>query len=164
MSASRSTLRMVFAACVLVIGGSAACGEDDDTSATTTEASTTTTTTIEASTTTTTEATTATVDEVVGWIQAQLDEEFAQSTPPSGVAGPSQITCADTGTVEVGGVLACTVEPTTEPATLLETGNAVIYVLDASGRAAFNVATESLALRRASWLARPDPQGSALFR
>ena len=133
---------MALATGALVVGGLAACGDDGDTSATTTEASTTTTTTIEASTTTTTEATTTTVDQVVAWIRAQLDEEFAQSTPPSGVTGPSQISCADTGTVEVGGVLACTVEPTTEPPSTLETGSAVIYILDASGRAAFDVATD----------------------
>jgi hypothetical protein len=126
-------------ATVLVVGGLWACGDDDGPSGTTTTTDRATTTT----TTTTTEATAPTVDSVVAWIQGELDAEFAESDPQPPVTGPSKIICADTGPVAVGGVLVCTVAPTTEPGQPLESGSAVIYVLAASGRSAFAVATDN---------------------
>ena len=130
-------------ASILLVGGFAACGDDGDaTTTTTTEAPTTTNTTTESSTTTTTEATTATVEAVVARIQGSWDDDFVQSTPPPGVIGPSQIACSDTGPIEVGGVFACESQPQTEPGVDLDRPGVVFYVLDASGRAAVDVATD----------------------
>lgn len=137
---------MALVAGVLLIGGLAACGDDGDTSTSTTDASTTTTTT-EASTTTTaatttTEATATTVEAVVARIEAEFAERYATSPVP-GVTGPVELVCADTGPIEVGGVFACSLHtPTSAELGPVEDGNLVVYVLDATGWAAWGAGVD----------------------
>ncbi len=107
------------------------------TTSTTTRAETT--TTVETSTT---EAPVGTVAEVVGWVQGWLDDQFERSDPPDGVVGPARIRCSDSGPVTGGDVLACTVEPQTAPGFELDVGGIVIYVLDASGPAMWEMGTD----------------------
>ena len=66
-----------------------------------------------------------TVEKVLAWI----DSEYPGSVPA----------CADVGRVEVGDVFACGGPPATAP---VEYGGTVIYVLDESGRAVWDSATD----------------------
>jgi hypothetical protein len=112
---------------------------------TTSEGSTTTTPTTATTVPTTTSTTAApgtTVEAVVAWMEAWLADQFERSDPPEGVVGPSQIDCDDSGPVPVGGVLACRLDSQTEPGFELDAAGAVIYVLDPSGRAVWEVGTD----------------------
>ena len=123
-------------------GGEDAAPTTTSTPTTTTSTSTTSTPTTTAPTTTTAPRTT-TVAAVAAWIQEQLNDSYAQSTPSPGVTGPDEIVCADTGPIEVGGGLACELRTPTEPGVSVENlAGAVIYVLDSSGRAAWTAQTE----------------------
>jgi hypothetical protein len=107
------------------------------TTTSTTTASTTSTTT------STTVLTTTTIEAVAAWIQEQFNDRYAQSPPPPGVAGPTEVHCTDTGPIEVGGVLGCELRIPTEPGFSIEDrAGAVIYVLDLSGRAAWTAGTD----------------------
>jgi len=120
-------------------------GEDtapSTTTTTTTEPTTTTTsTTTTTPPTTTTEATT-TIEAVAAWIQQQFNDRYAQSTPAPQVTGPTEIICTDTGPVAVGGVFGCHTHTPTEPPDQLEEAGVIVYVLDTTGRAAYNAATD----------------------
>jgi hypothetical protein len=111
---------------------------------TTSEGSTTTapTTTTVPPTTSTTAAPGTTVEAVVAWMEAWLADQFERSDPPEGVSGPSLIDCDDSGPVRVGGVIACRVEPQTDPGFELDAGGVATYVLDSSGRAVWEMGTD----------------------
>ena len=123
---------------VSIIGG---CGNGSD-EASATSADTSTATSTSATSTTDTEPATTTVEAVVAKIQAQFDANFAQSTPPPGVTGPTELVCTDTGPIEVGGVFGCSTRTPTEPGQGTEEGGVIAYVLDVDGRAAYDVATD----------------------
>ncbi len=124
--------------------------EADDAAPTTTSTPTTTTTTTTSTTTTTTtpttttEATTTTVEAVAAWIQQQYNDRYTQSppSPDHGVTGPTQLICTDSGPVAVGGVFGCVARTPTEPGMEVEDGNVIVYVLDTTGRAAYNGGTD----------------------
>ena len=107
-----------------------------------TSTTTTTTTTTVPSTTTSSSAAT-TVATVAAWIQDQLDEEYTQPDPVHGILGPWQIRCSETGEIAVGGVFVCDVVPNERNTVAWESGTAVIYVLDATGRAAWSTASDN---------------------
>lgn len=109
-----------------------------ETTTTTTEATTTTA----PATTSTTAAASTTVESVVAWMEAWLGDQFDRIDPPDGVIGPSEIDCDDSGSIRVGGVLACGTEPRTEPGFELDSGGVVVYVLDSSGRAVWEGGTD----------------------
>jgi hypothetical protein len=106
---------------------------------TTTAATSTTTTTVP---TTTAEPATTTVAAVAAWIQQQFNDRYAQSTPAVPVTGPTEIICTDTGPIAVGGVFGCHTRTPTEPPNQLEQAGVIVYVLDSTGRAAYNAATD----------------------
>ncbi len=110
----------------------------EDTAPTTTSSTTTTepTATTEPTTTTTmptatSEPTTTTVESVAAWINEHRQNDNIQV----------EIICADTGSIAVGGVLACQTAPVTEPVQVEDAG-VIVYVLDATGRSAYDVATD----------------------
>ena len=125
-------------AAITLVALSLAGGDDQPVS---TGATTTTTTTTVPSTTSSGAATT--VATVAAWIQDQLDEQYTQPDPVHGVLGPSQIRCSETGEIAVGGVFVCDVVPNERNTVDIETGTTVIYVLDATGRAAWSTATDN---------------------
>jgi hypothetical protein len=100
------------------------------------------TTSADAGSTPDTRSGTTTVEAVVGAIQAQLDADFAQSTPPPGVTGPTELVCNDTGPIDVGAVFGCSTRTPTELGQGVEEGGVIVYVLDVDGTAAFDVATD----------------------
>ena len=77
------------------------------------------------------------MEDVVAGMQAFIDEEFADSEPPEGVTGPSQLECLDTGPVRRGTVFACASFPQTAPDFPLDPAGVVAYVTDDSGSAAW---------------------------
>jgi hypothetical protein len=148
---SRRILSMVLVAGFAV----SACGADHatDTSqpgtpmppATTTEQ----VTTVQPSTTSVASTTTiqpaeepGTMEDVVAGMQTFIDEEFADSEPPEGVTGPSQLECLDTGPVHRGIAFACASLPQTAPDFPLEMAGVLAYVTDNSGRAAWVTGTD----------------------
>lgn len=148
---SRSILSSVLAAVFAV----SSCGANDSADisqpvttvpvSTTTEQVTTShpATTSLASTTTTERAEApVTVEDVVGGMQAMIDQEFAESDPPEGVIGPNQLECMDTGPVHRGTVFACASLPQTEPDFPLDPTGALAYVTDDSGTAAWVTGTD----------------------
>lgn len=127
-------------ATVLLIGG---CGADgDEVSKGPTSATGGVTSSGSSGTGAAVEGSAATVDAVMATIQAHFDEDFARGTPPPGVTGPTVLICTDSGSIDVGGVLGCGTRTPTEPGAEVEDGNVVAYVLDASGRVAFDGATD----------------------
>jgi hypothetical protein len=79
------------------------------------------------------------IETVVAGIHAWLDDHFEVS---EGVLGPYQLECRETGSVEIGDVLACVGTPQTEPDFPLDPVGVVIYVLDESGTAAWTYGTD----------------------
>jgi hypothetical protein len=95
----------------------------------TTTTSEVTTTTVPTTTSTSTPAGT-TVEDVVAWMEAWLADQFDRSDPLDGIVGPSSVVCGDSGPIDVGGVLACQLEPQTESGFEVDVPGVVIYVLD----------------------------------
>ncbi len=85
---------------------------------------------------------TTTVRAVVNWIQAGIDAAFAQSDPPDSILGPSQLDCADAGSIRVGGVLSCMLWTNHDRDFEFEDAGVTIYVLDTEGRAAWSAGTD----------------------
>ena len=132
------TVLLAIAILASLIGG---CGsEGDEVSATSADTSIATST--NATSATDTQPATTTVEAVIAKIQAQFDADFAQSTPPPGTTGPTELVCTDTGPIEVGGVFGCSTRFPAEPGEGTEEGGLVAYVLDADGRAAYDAATD----------------------
>lgn len=129
----RSTTVAVFLSIAIAVGIVGSCGDGDDRASTTSTSTTS---------TTDTQPATATVEAVVAGIQAQFDADFDRSTPPAGVTGPTELVCTDSGPIEVGTVFGCSTRTPTEPEQAVEEGGVVVYVLQADGTAAYDVATD----------------------
>ncbi|MGB8360801.1 MAG: hypothetical protein WCE80_05330 [Acidimicrobiia bacterium] len=155
-------LLILLGALVLVVGCSPAetgssttePAEPTSTSSTIVEATTSsvvqsTTSTVENTTTssavpdtTTTPGSNFTVEEIMAAVQADLDDEFAESEPPEGVVGPDQMHCVDSGAISVGGVLACEAIPQTAPDFELDTAGILVYVIDDAPTVAYLIGTD----------------------
>lgn len=130
----------ILAIAVMVgVGGSCTGGGDD---ASITPAGGSSASSTAASSTTGSQPATTTVETVVAMIQAEWDADFAQSAPPPGVTGPTELVCTDTGPIDVGGVFGCSTRTPTEPGQGVEEGGVVVYVLRSDGTAAYSVATD----------------------
>ncbi len=128
----------VLLAIAIVAGGITGCSSESDEASTTAADGSAATSTADTATAGTQSGT---VEAVVAQIQTQFDARFAKSPPP-GVTGPTELVCTDTGPIEVGGVFGCSTRTPTEPGSEVEDGGLIVYVLDANGRAAYDVATD----------------------
>jgi hypothetical protein len=110
-------------------------GEDAAPSTTSTSVATVPTTTTSTPTSTTTrttsEPTVLTTTTVAAWMNEDAQSNNIQV----------EIVCADTGPIAVGGVLACHTRSPNEPVEVEEAG-VIVYVLDTTGRAAYDIATD----------------------
>lgn len=124
--------------------GLVGCG-DDDAATSTTEATAETTTTLDVTTSsaaTTTTGATTTVEAVLDGIRAELAAAYEAGHDP-GITGPAEPICDDSGPIAVGAVFVCSVQtPTTPSLGPIEHANLVVYVLDATGLAAWNMASD----------------------
>lgn len=105
-----------------------------------------------------TDAPVVAVATVEAWIQRWLDDDYAAGAHATDLRSAPELVCGDSGVVRAGDVLECALRTDSVSAGSVEEAT-VIYVLDASGRAAWSAASDNpttLAMLRQAYASAPQ--------